>query len=406
MDLNFFTNLGLLFLVSLFFGRLANLLKAPRLVGYLAAGVLFGPYVLGLFSENLVDEMQHFTEMALSIIAFSIGASMKLKDIKRDKKVIIGVAVAQALLCSLLVAAAIFGVLFFFYSFKSTNNILGVSIILGAISAATAPAAILSLVREYQAKGPLTRILLGVIALDDAITIVLYSIALSLAQVLMSGKSFEIYSGLAEPFLQMLGAIGLGLAVGFVIKHSIRFFPGREVLLGIILGAVFLIAGIANLFGFSHLLAIMTFAFFIENYTDNEFARAAYEVVDQIEEPILGVFFLLAGAHLNLNLATSAGFLIIVLLLFRSAGKYGGSFLGANATHAGPKVKKLLGIALLPSAGVAIGLVMDARTKLSDFIPELSGIMVSIIIGQTLFNEFISPFLVKYVLRKSGEIPE
>lgn len=401
--LNFLSYLGLFFLLSQIFGRAANFLNAPRLVGYLTAGILFGPYILNVFTKELVDQMHLFTEMALAIIAFSIGASLRLEEISKKKKIILGITITQALFCALVVATALFASLYYFYGSYASKDILAISILLGAIAAATAPAAILSIIREYRAKGNLTNILLGIIALDDAVTLIFYSFALSISKVLVTGSDFSFQKGVAEPLLSTLYAIGFGIVMGLLIKSIIRFFPDEGILLGLTLGVVFFIAGIAQKFGFSHLLPIMVFAFILENYTKGDLAKKSKQSVDKIQEPILGVFFLLAGAHLNIQLASSAIFLVVVVLLARAIAKYYGTRLAAYFTGAEKKVKKYLGLALIPSAGVAIGLILDAKGQLSNQTPDLANIMLSIVIGKTLINELTSPFLVRYVFKKAGE---
>ncbi len=403
-DLNLLVYLGLFFLISQLFGKAANWMKTPRLVGYLISGILFGPYVLNVFSRELIFQMDLFTQMALAIIAFSIGASLKINTIKEKKKVILGISVLQAVICAAIVAGSLFAALYFLYPVGDVSHILGISLIVGAVSAATAPAAILSLVHEYKAKGNMTTVLMGIIALDDAIVLIFYAFAFSIAQVLISGAAFSFQSGIIEPLLSVIYAVALGVGSGILIKAILGFFPSQEVLLGLMLGAVFFIAGLAQTFGLSHLLPIMVFAFYIENFSQTNLAKKAYESVEEIEEPILGVFFLLAGAHLNLSQAVSAGLLVGIVFLARSAGKYFGTRVAGKITHAEDKVSKYLGLALLPSAGVAIGLVLDAQARLSDALPELTTLMLGIIIGQTLINELISPFLVRYALRKSGDI--
>jgi NhaP-type Na+/H+ or K+/H+ antiporter len=296
--------------------------------------------------------------------------------------------------------------LYFFDSRKPVNEILSISILLGAISAATAPAAILSLIHEYKAKGNLNSILLGIIALDDAIVLILYSFTFSIASVLVTNSDFGFYSGIIEPLLSTVYAIILGVVVGIIMKYIIRYFKNEEILLGLLVGAVFFIAGIAKQFNFSHLLPIMVFAFYIENFAETEPAQKSYKSIEKIEEPIIGVFFLLAGAHLNLSQAFSAGMLVLVVFFARAIGKYGGTRIAANLTQAEKNVRKYGGLALLPSAGVAIGLGLDAQSRLSDNISDLSTLMLGIIIGQTLINELISPFLVRLALKKSGEIPQ
>jgi Kef-type K+ transport system membrane component KefB len=403
-NLNLLIYLGLFFLISQIFGKIFNYLKTPRLVGYLIAGIAFGPYILNVFPSQVVVKMDLFTEMALAIIAFSIGAAIKLETIKKKKKVILGITIIQAIICAIVVAGSLFGALYFFESRKSVNEILSISILLGAISAATAPAAILSLIHEYKAKGNLTSVLLGIIALDDAIVLIFYSFTLSIASVLVTNSDFGFYSGIIEPLLSTAYAIILGVVVGIIMKYVLLYFKNEEILLGLLLGAVFFIAGIAKQFNFSHLLPIMVFAFYIENFSESELAQKSYKSIEKIEEPIIGVFFLLAGAHLNLSQAFSAGMFVLVVFFARAIGKYGGTRIAANLTKAEKNVKKYGGLALLPSAGVAIGLGLDAQSRLSDNIADLSNLMLSIIIGKTLINELISPFLVRFALKKSGEI--
>jgi NhaP-type Na+/H+ or K+/H+ antiporter len=288
--------------------------------------------------------------------------------------------------------------------YQQKRIIKGIEPVLGAISAATAPAAILSLIHEYKAKGNLTTILLGIIALDDAIVLIFYSFALSFANVLVTSSDFGFYSGIIEPLLSTVYAVILGVVVGIVMKYIIRYYKNEEILLGLLLGSVFLIAGIAKQFDFSHLLPIMVFAFYVENFTESKLAHKSYKIIERIEEPVIGVFFLLAGAHLNLSQAFSAGMLVLVVFFARATGKYGGTRIAANLTNAEEKVKKYGGLALLPSAGVAIGLGLDAQSRLSANIPDLATLMLGIIIGQTLINELISPFFVRLALKKSGEI--
>ncbi len=402
-DLNLLSYLGLFFLISQIFGKIAELLKAPHLIGYLLAGILFGPYVLNVFSNELVQRMDLFRDIALSIIAFTIGSSLKWRDVLKNKNIILSITIFQAFIIVLLVGGAVFVALYFLYASKSINNILAISLLTGAISVATAPATIVSLISEYKARGNLTNIVLGVTALDDAITLIFYSFAFSVAMVLITGAEFNLFSGIIDPFLNILYAIGIGLATGFIIRFILRYYTSESILLGLLLGAVFIIAGLAKWLNLSHLLPIMVFAFYIENFSDSNIAKKLHKSINIIEAPVLGVFFLLAGAHLNITHALSAGIFALVVFFVRIAAKYSGTWLAANATGAETNVKKYAGLALMPSAGVAIGLVLDAQNVLSQHIPDLTDLLLGMILGQTLINELVSPFLVRYVLKKSGE---
>src|SRR5690606_5669560 len=239
------------FLISQIFGKLASLINAPHLVGYLISGVLFGPYVLHIIPRQIVSEMELFTDIALAIIAFSIGASLKLDEVKKKKRVILGISLIQAAFCSIIVSLSLFASFYYFYPSESFNGILSISLIVGAISAASSPAALMSVIHEYKSQGHLTTLLLGITAFSDVITLILYAFALSIAEILVSEATFSFYSGLIEPILSIFFAIVLGVVFGLFIKAIIRYFPKEEVLLGLMLGAVFLIGGVSQKLDFS-----------------------------------------------------------------------------------------------------------------------------------------------------------
>ncbi len=400
-ELNLLTYIGLFFLISQVFGKVAYRLKAPHLIGYLLAGILFGPYMLQIFSSEMVEQMNLFTEMALAVIAFSIGTSLKLPRIKGLKRLIIRISLLQAIASIILVGGTLFASLYYFYAFESIPQILGVSILLGVISIATAPSTIISLVHEYKAQGRFTNILLGVTALSDVITLFLYSFVLAISMALVSDADFNLTTGFINPLLDVVYAIALGVFSGMIIKYLIRYFRDDEILLGLLLGSLFTISGIAFVVGFSHLLPIMVFAFYVENFSGSSLPQRFHNSISSIEKPILGVFFLLAGAHLDISRAFSFGALVAIVFFARLVGKLGGTMI---AVRSNKEINSKTGLALLPSAGFAIGLILEAQNRLNEFIPELAALMLSVVLGKTLINELISPFMVKWVLKKSGEL--
>ncbi|MFW5707909.1 MAG: hypothetical protein ACOC12_08315, partial [Bacteroidota bacterium] len=185
------------------------------------------------------------------------------------------------------------------------------------------------------------------------------------------------------------------------IKYLIRYFRDDEILLGLLLGSLFTICGIAFVVGFSHLLPIMVFAFYVENFSGSSLPQRFHNSISSIEKPILGVFFLLAGAHLDISRAFSFGALVAIVFFARLVGKLGGTMI---AVRSNKEINSKTGLALLPSAGFAIGLILEAQNRLNEFIPELAALMLSVVLGKTLINELISPFMVKWVLKKSGEL--
>lgn len=400
---------GLIFLISQIFGRAATALKLPRLIGYLVAGVLLGPSFIGVFSiDQLQGKLHLVSEVALALIAYSIGSSLSFEKLKGLKGALLSITLFQAFGAFLFVLVASALLLPFIFPLDELNNgfqqtYLPIALVIGAISAATAPAAILSLVRETKAKGVFTSVLLGVVALDDALVLVFYSFAVTIAQSLIEGDSVSLKIGLLDPLILILWTLVLGGGVGFLLKCIIAYFPRKDVLLGLIAGAILLTSGLALSFGLSPLLANMVLGFMMANFVPHPNSEEAAEVIDSIEEPIFGAFFLLAGAHFNIWLLKGVGLFAVMLLLTRFLGKWFGTQIGSRVAAAPKSVRRYLGFALLPTAGVTVGLTLEANALFSDQLPELCGLMVGAIVASTLINEFCTPFLVRMALRKSGE---
>lgn len=400
---------GLLFLVSQVCGRLAKYLGAPRLIGYLAAGILLGPSFVQVFPEELLmGKLALVTEVALALIAYSIGSSLKLEELRGLKKSILWITFFQAIfasVCVFIVAAWLMPK--FIPGIQAgegyRQTFLPMAFLLGAISAATAPAAIMSIVREYKAIGPFTTVLLGVVALDDALVLVFYSFAAVLAHSLISGDPLSIKTGLFDPVVTIFLSLVLGVAVAYLLKGIINYFSRRDTLLGLITGTVLLTSGLALTFGLSPLLANMVLGFMIRNFVEHVRSDEASDVIEDVEEPIYGAFFLIAGAHFNIWRLDEVIWLSLILMFARFAGKLIGTKAGAAAGSAPKVVKKYLGTALLPTAGVTIGLTLDASHAFSARLPELCSLMVSAMVGATLFNEFLTPFLLRRALFRTGE---
>jgi len=411
-ELHFLVYVGLLFLLSGASGRIANFFKSPHIVGYLLAGIIFGPSLFNLFDKKLINEdLSIITDITLSIIAFSIGGSLRLSILKKFKKSVLWITILQAVGAFIIVflAAAIFMPLI--VSTKESQNgfertFLPIALTLGAIFLATAPAPILSILHEYKAKksGSFTNILLGIITIDDAIALIFYSFAMVVSRNLIAGDKLDMTIALFEPLTSISFAVILGLLVGIFLKLILKFFKPRDILLGIIIGAVLLTGGVAITIGISPLLANMVLGIFVANFIAHERADEAFNVVDSIEEPIFGLFLLLAGAQLDIRLFSKAVLLTFILLISRFIGKYFGSYLGSEISKAAPPIKKYLGLSLLPTAGITIGLVLEADFIFSKTIPFLSDLMVNAVIGTTLINELVSPYFVRFSLKKAKEI--
>lgn len=398
-------HIGLLLLCGYVGGKVANYFKAPRVSGYIVTGMLLSPSVLGVFHERLVkEESTLITDMALAIIAFSIGGSLLLRKLQRLGKQILWITLIQALAASLLTTALLASVfrLIGIQGLASPSFLevyLPMALVIGAISAATAPAATLAIIHEYKAKGPLTTMLLGVVALDDGLTILFYAFAISVSQGLIRHEALSWQSMVISPALHILIALALGTAVGLCLRKLIRFVPQREAMLGVILGSVFFTSGLAIGLKTSPLLANMMLGFMVVNFVAH--SHDLFGVVESIEEPIFGMFFILAGAHLDLRVIQTAGWLALFITLGRFAGKLLGSRTGAQISHSPDAVKRYLGLGLLPTAGVTVGLVLLA----AEIFPssKVSEVMVSAVLGSVIINELLAPILVRYALNKAGE---
>ena len=397
--------IGLLLLLSYTAGKAANHLNAPRVTGYLVIGVLLSPSLLGLFHESLIKEdLTLVTDIALSIIAFLIGGSLSLIKLKKLGKHIFWITFTQAF--GAFISTTLMLSLFFYFihslgAIQSSFRTLyfPMAFVIGAISAATAPAAIMAIVHEYRAKGPFTTILLGVIALDDAITILFAAFAFTMAQFFINQQAASFANLFFPPMFSILLSLLIGGVLGICLQKLIGFVSRKGAILGVITGAIFLAGGLAISLKASPLLANMVMGFVVVNFVKH--SEDLFAVVESIEEPIFGMFFTLAGAHMDFKVMQTAGLIALVIVLGRFTGKLLGSRLGAQISGAPEAVRKYLGTALLPKAGVTVGLVLAAGEVFGD--TYLSEIMVNAVLGSVIINELIAPFFVRFSLRRAGE---
>jgi Kef-type K+ transport system membrane component KefB len=397
--------IGLLLLCGYLGGRLANRIKFPRVSGYIVAGVLLSSSVTGIVSlEVIAQKLCIITEIALSMIAYAIGGSLIIPKLKRLGKSILWINFTQAF--GALIVSFILIVVLTPYIIGSrmpgihfSSGYLPLSLIISAISVATAPAAILAIVHEYRAKGPLTTTLLGIVALDDATAIIIYAFAGAAASALTGMHGTSFLKIVAEPVLEVIGSLLLGIIFGFILTRMVSWIKTRESLLVVILGTIFLCTGISFELGLSSLITNMTVGFVTANKVKH--SHSLFDTLENIEEPIFALFFTVAGAHFDLKVLKLAGLISVVLAFSRILGKLIGTRLGASLSHAPEVVKNYLGISLLPTAGVAIGLAFMAKPFLKDAL--LYDIMINAVLGSVIINELAAPPLVRYALFKAGE---
>lgn len=403
-------SLSIALFVGLMLSRLAKLAKLPAVTAYLIAGILIGPYVLGAFrvpglgftSMADIKAFSIISDVALGFIAFSIGNEFRLSQLKKTGKQATIIGIFQAVTATLLVDAVLIGIHFLMPDKLS----LSAAITLGAIASATAPAATLMVVRQYKAKGPLTDLLLPIVALDDAVGLIIFAISFGVAKSLTLGET-SLVSIIAEPIIEVVLSLLLGLVMGLLFSFFEKFFHSRSKRLTMSITFVLLTVALSMLdfevFGihiaFSSLLVCMMLGTVFCNVCD--FSEELMDRVDRWTAPLFVLFFVISGAELELSVFTDIAIVIVgvVYIIARSAGKYFGARISSKAVGCDKKIVNYLGITLLPQAGVALGMAIKAETLGPEGI-----IVANITLFAVLIYELIGPMLTKISLMKAGEI--
>lgn len=389
--------------------RLTKLVKLPAVTAYLVAGLLLGPFCLGAIgvkglgfnSLEQVEGLQIVTQTALGFIAFTIGNEFRLSQLKATGAAAITIGILQAVFTTVLVDIVLIMLSLFFPQLIS----IPCAIVLGAIASATAPAATLMVVRQYKADGPLTKLLLLVVAIDDAVGLLLFSASFGIANALANGQ-VSVLAVVVEPILEIVLSIVLGSAMGWLLNFVERFFHSRSKRMTISVAFVLLTVGLSTLkfqvgpvhIGFSLLLVCMMTGTVFCNICDT--SEELMSRVDGWTMPLNVLFFVISGAELDLNILADPWIILlgVVYILARSAGKYFGADLSCVLTKQPKNISENLGITLLPQAGVALGMALTAAS-----LP--GGTMVrSVVLFAVLVYELVGPTLTKRALMAAGEI--
>ena len=381
-------SIAIAMIAGLLLTRLAKLVKLPNVTGYLVAGLLVGPYCFKLIPADALSALDLITVVALGFIAFSIGSEFKLSHIKAIGGSVIAITVCQAMGAVILVDLVL----------CLCGFDVPMSLTLGAIATATAPAATLMVVRQYKAKGELTSTLLPVVAMDDALGLMVYSISISIAQMIASGAAFSFLGTIVKPILEIVLSLVVGGVLGLIVAVSNRFFHSRSNRLCICIAAVVLGVAVAKAYGLSDLLLCMSIGAVYVNMRDD--ALRTLDRCDIWTPPLFMLFFVISGAELDVTALPSVGLIGIIYIVVRSMGKYFGAYLGAAAVKASPKIRKYLGVTLLPQAGVAIGMAQLALKQL----PAYGARIQAVVLCATLVYELVGPVCTKLALIKAGEI--
>lgn len=389
--------------------RLFVKLKLPDVTAYLVAGVLIGPCVLGRTGIGFttfaqVDSLAVISDVALGFIAFAIGHEFRLSELKHTGKQATIIGILQAVITTIVVDAVLIGLHFINPEIIS----LPVAITLGAIAAATAPAATLMVVRQYKAKGPVTDVLLPVVALDDAVGLVVFAISFGIAQSMENGTA-NVAALIIEPLMEVVLSLGFGGIVGFLLTFLERYFHSHRNRNALIVGSVMLTVAVSQLkipvgsftFGFSSLLVCMMLGTVFCNYCP--LSEDLMLQADRWSGPAVTLFFVLSGSALQFDVFSDVTVVLIglVYIAARSIGKYLGARLSSDLAHSPETVRKYLGITLLPQAGVALGMCATAYRLLGGGPGTL---IRNIVLFSVLVYELIGPSLTKMALTKAGDI--
>lgn len=391
-------NIGIIFVLGSIVGWISPKLGVPRVVGYLLLGLLIGPELLGIIPANFVQDSHLIIDISLSIIAVLVGATLKFSSLEGHKKEVFYITVYQAVGTFIIVAVGfvVFGDIFSF----ETTQVLLIALLLAGIATATAPATPLAIVHELGAKGIFTSTFLAIVALDDVISLMMFTFALTIGTSLIASQSFEWVNILHALIILFFSSL-LGVIAGLINTLLERIFINSKMMETIAtLGLIFLVYSTSEFYEFEPLLSAMIMGIVMVN-TSQHFDLIQEEIDKHLANIIFMLFFILSSMHLNLEALVTIPIIIILYTLLRLAGKVIGSYLGAVVSGSSKTIKRYMGIALFPQAGVAIGLALSIQNHPQ--LDSIAPIILNIIIATTFIHEMLGPFMTKYALEKSGE---
>lgn len=406
-----FLSLSIALLAGLLLSRLAKIVKLPAVTAYLISGVLIGPFVLGALgipgigiTSKQIEGFGLISDLALGFIAFSMGNEFRLSQLKKIGKQATVIGVLQALITTVVVDIALIAL-----HFAMPNTLsIPAAIVLASVATATAPAATLMVVKQYKAKGPVTNVLLPVVALDDAVGLVVFAISFGIARS-MGTAGVSPLAIILEPLIEIVLSLLLGFVMGLLFTLCEKYFHSRSKRMAVSVTFVMMTVAISSLkfevggihIAFSSLLACMMLGTVFCNIC--EVSEELMDRADRWTTPVLILFFVISGAELDLSVFAQWTVVVvgIVYIFARSLGKYYGANISARMTKSDPNIIKYLGITLLPQAGVALGMAIKAIELGPD-----GAIVRNITLFAVLIYEIVGPFLTKIALTKAGDIKE
>jgi NhaP-type Na+/H+ or K+/H+ antiporter len=387
---NTILGIGCVLFLGLFSSKLAEKLKTPAITAYLILGIILGPFVFGFIPQSIIAASGLISNIALSLIAFSIGQSFSKQTLRQVGSIVMWISVLSALGACIAVV----------FSMKLMGVSTQSSLLLGAIATATAPAAIIMVVREYKARGTFVDILMGVVALDDAWGLIIFSFSLAIARALHFQSDAHISDIIKEVSWEIIGSFVAGALIGFVLNKLSRVIKNQTELLIFTLALIFITTGVAIWLHLSVLLSCMVMAAVVVNMNNESFKY--FQILQTVDWPIYLFFFVLAGANLEIHMLSTLSLVGVVYLITRMLGKWVGTLIGAYISKADKDTKKYLSLAQMPQAGVALGMALIVKSEFSD----IGSMIFTTAVAATVVYELIGPYFVKLALQKSGQIQE
>ena len=398
------TLLGIATLLGFYFGKGSKIVKLPSIIGYMLLGVILGTSVLHLFNEHNLKDLQFLNNFVLGVVAFSIGAELNLRALRKLGSGIVTIIFSE----SLIAFAAVTGIVYL------VTKDLPMALVFGAMAPASAPAGTVAVIQETRSRGNLTKALYAVVGFDDGLAIIIFGFAFALAKKLLvaeatGNSSVSLWYSMGEPLKEILLSSSIGLVIGVLFFFMARSIRNPNELIVIIFGAILIATGISVNHHLSLILTNMMVGLFFANATN---PRIVHKVMRPVREimPLLFIwFFCLAGAHLEVAKLPQLGLIGLIYIAARSGGLIFGAFLGGCLGHVDKKIKKWIGLGILSQAGVAIGLSLivknDFATMGLEHADKIGAAVITTITATCIFFEVVGPICTKFALEKAGEIP-
>ena len=402
--MNVILSIGLLVFTGYILGELAQKIKLPKISGYILAGIVLNPDILGIMSNSFVGHTDPLLSISLAFITFSIGGSLSLEKLKSTGRQVLLLTLFEAVFAFLLVFLFLFlSLTFIFHTFDSLPVILAVSLVLASLASPTDPSATLAVIHEYKAKGEVSSTMLEISAFDDITGIIIYTLVTAFAAFFLGKTDVDFSGALLDMGESIGGAIAIGGIMGLLFNLIVKLIKDQPegTLIVLTFGLILLSYGSSEYFGFDSILSTIALGTVVANF--NPDSDKIFKLIERYtDELIFVVFFTLSGLHLNLDSITGSYILIIIYIIARLIGKFSGIYTGSIILNTKPKIRKYTAGGLLPQGGIVIGLAL-ILTKDPVF-QETASMIMGVVIGAALIHEIIGPVFSRLSLKKAGEI--